>query len=112
SASGPPDLIPDGDGFAATTLAPVPGDAPGAPGKKEVWPAYVRFGPDLNVRASEPIRAVPFGQDGLPDLTWALGCSGDACATLASGTGPGAPLAIVSLPVRTSTWKAPAWRDA
>jgi hypothetical protein len=116
SASGPPDLVADGDGFAALTLAPVPDDTAGAASgpakKKEVWPSYVRFGPDLSVIASEPIRAAAFGDDGLPDLTWGLTCVGGACSALASGSGQGAPVAIVSLPNRPSTWKAPAWRDA
>lgn len=125
SASGPPDLVPDGDGFAALTLAPapeeVPADAPQSDGaapppavakKREVWPSYVRFGSDLSVIASAPIRAAPFGGDGLPDLTWGLTCSGGACTALASGSGQSAPLASVSLPKRPSKWKAPAWRDA
>jgi hypothetical protein len=138
SASGPPDLVPDGDGFAALTLAPVESDAPegapppggtakaeaasgskrpdaapaGPPQKREVWPSYVRFGPDLGILASGPIRAAAFGGDGLPDLTWSLSCNGGACTTLASGANAGAPLSLVSLPLRQSNWKAPAWRDA
>ncbi len=129
SASGPPDIEPDGDGFVAVTLAPmhelpegvqaqaqlgVQGDAP-------IWPAFVRFGPDLTVTASEPLRAEPFlANDGVPYLTRALTCSAGACATLGIGAaqaakGPeapavAAPVALLSLPSRPTTWKAPAMR--
>jgi hypothetical protein len=123
SASGPPDLVSDGEGFAALTLAPFAdvaaeaappnkSAAPASANKKEVWPAYVRFGPDLSVLAAEPIRAAPFGDDGLPELTWGLTCAGGVCTTLASGSGQGAPVAIISLPNRMGNSRAPAWRDA
>ena len=123
-ANGPPDLAADGQGFAAVTLAPAAlGDAKGAPpadapGGREapVWPTFVRFGPDLRVIASEPIRAAPFtSTEGVPYLTRGLSCpkSGSgACTTLASGSGPSAPLVLVTLPTRPSPWRAPAWADA
>jgi len=136
SANGPPDIEPDGDGFAALTLSPVtepapasaasagappqagaspsaaPAAAPAPSGKREVWPSFVRFASDLSVVASEPIRATAIGGDGLPELTWALGCAGSTCSALASGAGAGAPLAWVALTSRKSGWKAPAWREA
>lgn len=128
SASGPPDFEPDGEGFAAVTLAPVR-DIPegvnaqlGAKGEAPVWPAFVRFGPDLSVLASEPVRAEPFAStDGVPYLVRTLTCAAGKCTTLASGAvtpakGPEAPavpapLALVSLPTRESPWKAPAYRE-
>jgi hypothetical protein len=161
AANGPPDIEPDGDGFAALTLSPVtdvegagaappspaapragspsaaasatpsrsPGadaasPAPGSPAasaappssassaKREVWPSFVRFAPDLSVIASEPIRAAALGGDGLPELTWALGCVGGDCSALASGSGLNAPLAVISLLARKSAWKPPAWRES
>ncbi|WP_437762831.1 hypothetical protein WMF27_44200 [Sorangium sp. So ce281] len=128
SASGPPDIVADGDGFAAVTLAPatlkMARDGAAAP---PVWPTFVRFGPDLSVRAAEPVRAAPFAAtDGVPYLVRGLTCHAGACATLASaapGPQPGgaagaagaagarAPLALVSLPVRESAWRAPAFRE-
>ncbi|WP_437983180.1 hypothetical protein [Sorangium sp. So ce117] len=125
SASGPPDIAADGDGFAAVTLAPatlkMARDGAAAP---PVWPTFVRFGPDLSVRAAEPVRAAPFAAtDGVPYLVRGLTCHAGACATLASaapGPQPGgaagaagarAPLALVSLPVRESAWRAPAFRE-
>ncbi|WP_437326383.1 hypothetical protein [Sorangium sp. So ce381] len=122
SASGPPDLAADGDGFAAVTLAPatlkMARDGAAAP---PVWPTFVRFGPDLSVRAAEPVRAAPFAAtDGVPYLVRGLTCHAGACATLASaapGPQPGgaagarAALALVSLPVRESAWRAPAFRE-
>jgi hypothetical protein len=111
-ASGPPDLVLDGEGFAAVTLAPA---TPGASARKEapVWPAFVRFGKDLSVIAAEPVRAQPFASsEGVPYLTRALSCDGGACTTMASSSGVPAALAFVSLPVRKSGWRPPAWRDA
>ncbi|XXT19355.1 hypothetical protein WME94_54940 [Sorangium sp. So ce429] len=129
SASGPPDLAADGDGFAAVTLAPAALKADrGGTAAPPVWPTFVRFGPDLSVRAAEPVRAAPFAAtDGVPYLVRGLSCHKGACATLASaaagaGAQPGgagkagaagarAPLALVSLPVRESAWRAPAFRE-
>ncbi|WP_437779735.1 hypothetical protein [Sorangium sp. So ce1097] len=127
SASGPPDLAADGDGFAAVTLAPAALKAGGGEAAPPVWPTFVRFGPDLSVRAAEPVRAAPFAAtDGVPYLVRGLSCHKGACATLASaaagapapqgGAAAGAatgraPLAVVSLPVRESPWRAPAFRE-
>ncbi|WP_438025973.1 hypothetical protein [Sorangium sp. So ce233] len=132
SASGPPDLVADGDGFAAVTLAPAALKASRGEAAPPVWPTFVRFGPDLSVRAAEPVRAAPFAAtDGVPYLVRGLSCHKGACATLASaaagapaqqggaGRGAGAagaagaraPLALVSLPVRESAWRAPAFRE-
>jgi hypothetical protein len=118
SASGPPDIVPDGDGFTIVTLAPVAYGAPSPadPAAKEaapVLPTYVRLGPDLTVLASEPVRAEAFGAtDGIPYLTRNLSCQGGTCTTLASAAGANAALALVSLPVRKSSWRSPAWREA
>ncbi|AUX48666.1 hypothetical protein SOCE26_102070 [Sorangium cellulosum] len=126
SASGPPDLAADGDGFAAVTLAPAALKAGGGPAVPPVWPTFVRFGPDLSVRAAEPVRAAPFAAtDGVPYLVRGLSCHKGVCSTFASaaaGAGPQqggagkasggrAPLALVSLPVRESAWRAPAFRE-
>lgn len=133
AASGPPDVVADGDGFAAITLAPAArtdggatpaarrkeprpeATAPGATVEEPIWPTFVRFGPDLAVRAAEPVRAAPFAAtDNVPYLTRALWCpktGGGPCATLASGSGAGAALALVELPVRPSPWRAPARRE-
>ncbi len=124
AASGPPDLVPDGEGFAAVTLAPVPEAAPppdpeppppGARSRRKdapVWPQYVRFGPDLSVTGFDPVRAEPFGDhDGVPYLTRTLTCAGGSCATLASGAGKGAPLAMISLPGRKGTGRPAGYRD-
>jgi len=121
AASGPPDLVPDGEGFAAVTLAPAP-FAPlppelggGSHSRKKdaaVLPQYVRFGPDLSVIGGEPVIAEPFADhDGVPYLTRTLTCANGECATLASGAGKGAPLAMVSLPARKSANKAAGYRD-
>jgi len=131
SASGPPDIEPDGDGFAVVTLAPVQNlpdgvaaqPQQGVKGDAPVWPAFVRFGADLTVTASEPLRAEPFAaSDGVPYLTHSLSCRGGACSTLGIGAvvpakGPEAPavpapIALLSLPTRPSPWTAPALRES
>lgn len=125
AASGPPDLVPDGEGFAAVTLAPLvdaaalePAPEPGQRKRKKdapVLPQYVRFGPDLSVVGASPVKAEPFADhDGVPYLTRTLTCERGACATLASGAGKGAPLAMVSLPAhpaQTSAVKPAGSRD-
>ena len=130
NASGPPDIEADGDGFAAVTLAPVR-DLPegieahaqqGVKGDAPLWPAFVRFGADLSVTASEPLRAEAFAaSDGVPYLTRSLVCRGGGCVTLGVGQvipakgaetpAVAAPIALLSLPVRPSPWKAPAQRE-
>jgi len=115
SSNGPPDITSDGDGFAAMTLAPASLDT--SPNTKDtpIWPIFVRFGPDLAVRAAEPVRAEAFASneidENVPYWTRGLSCLNGACTTLASSSGSPATLAMVSLPVRASTWRAPAWRD-
>jgi hypothetical protein len=125
SANGPPDLAADGNGFAAVTLAPAVLKTDAAPrSDAPIWPTFVRFGPDLAVRAAEPVRAAPFAStDGVPYLVRGLSCQRGSCTTLASAAGgaePGAaskpagvkaPLALVALPVRESSWRPPAYRE-
>ncbi len=115
AASGPPDLVPDGDGWAGTTLAPVPEAAQeGKNGKEDVpiWPAYVRFGADLAVRGAEPVRADVFGgPEFVPYLTRGLSCRAGTCLTVATGGGAKAPLALVSLAARASKWTPAARRE-
>jgi hypothetical protein len=132
SASGAPDIEPDGDGFAAVTMAPVKDlpegiDAaaqPGVKGDAPLWPAFVRFGADLTVTASEPLRAEAFAaSDGVPAAApRSLSCRAGGCVTLGMGQvipakGPetpavAAPIALLSLPARQTPWKAPAQRDS
>jgi hypothetical protein len=112
SASGPPDITADGDGFALTTLAPIGTASRPASADAPIWPAFVRLGPDLSVRASEPLRAEPFAAtDGIPELTRGLSCHNGTCTTLASIPGPPATVALVGLPMRSTSWQSPAARD-
>ncbi|UQA60206.1 TolB family protein [Polyangium aurulentum] len=116
SASGPPDLAPDGDGFAAITLAPASASEEPPAKDAPILPTFVRFGPDLSVRAAEPVRAEPFvggeSKEPVPYLTRNLSCHAGGCTTLASTAGAPATLAMIDLPVRKSPWRAPAWREA
>lgn len=112
SASGPPDFTADGDGFAVTTLAPMGSTSRPLAADSPIWPAFVRLGPDLSVRSSEPLRAEAFGApDGIPELTRSLSCHAKICTTLASVPGPPSTVAMLSLPLRSTNWTAPASRD-
>ncbi len=108
--SSAPDLSADSSGFGAVTLArawqggPPTEDAP-------VWPTFVRFGPDLTVLSSEPIRAAAFGAEGVPYLVRGLACSGGACTTLGTGGEEKAKAALVALASRKTEWFSPARRD-
>ncbi len=112
SAVGPPDIVADGDGFAVTTLAPMGSATRPVMADTPIWPAFVRFGPDLSVRAAEPLRADAFAStDGIPDLVRSLSCHASTCTAMASGPGAPATIAMVGLPARTSAWLPPASRD-
>ena len=112
TADGPPDIVVDGDGFAMTTLAAIGSASRPSTSETPIWPAFVRLGPDLSVRASEPIRVEAFAAtDGIPSLTRGLSCHNGACTTLASVPGPPTTVAMVGLPVRSTSWQAPASRD-
>lgn len=108
--SAAPDLSADGSGFGAVTLArawqggPPPEEAP-------VWPTFVRFGPDLSVLSTEPVRASLFGAEGVPYLVRGLQCGKDGCTTLATGGEEKAKAALVALSSRKGEWYAPAHRD-
>ncbi len=113
TADGPPDITADSDGFAMTTLAAIGSATFPVTPETPIWPAFVRLGPDLSVRASEPIRVEAFAAtDGIPSLTRGLSCQDGTCTTLASVPGPPTTVAMVGLPVRTTSWQAPASRDA
>lgn len=112
SASGPPDFAADGDGFAVMTLAPIGSTTRPLAADSPIWPAFVRLAPDLSVRSSEPLRAEAFGTpDGIPELTRSLSCHAGTCTTLASVPGPPSTVAMLNLPIRSTNWTAPAWRD-
>lgn len=111
SASGPPDIVADGDGFAALTLAPAAPRDGAAGDNAPVWPTYVRFGADLSVRGTDVVRAAPFtASAGVPSFTQGLSCDGGVCTAVTSGaTETGPSVAIVELPVQTGAFQAPAF---
>jgi hypothetical protein len=98
-----PEIAAVGDGVAALTLA-------GACAKTDkcddpdVMPTYVRFGPKLEVQASEPLRLEAL--DGAPaDLGWGLSCRDNGCFTLAALGDAPAPIYLVALERRSDTWR-------
>lgn len=114
-----PEIVSDGDGWAMLTLAPselaaaanTPPKEGEAPEPPPVWPAYVRVGADLAVRASEPVRF--YGtrtKEGVPDVTFLLSCDAGICSSLAAATGTPAPLFVPVLAARESKWQPVAWK--
>jgi hypothetical protein len=96
------------DGVAALTLAsacPRQGDC----GDGDVMPTFVRFGPKLEVMASEPLRLE--GLKGAPaELGWELSCRDTICFALAAlGEAP-APVFLASLEHRSDAWRPAAER--
>lgn len=103
-----PDLVADGDGVAALTIARV---APTGGSEGGLWPSFVRFAPDLSIRSSEPIRFVGGPTpEGVADSVWGLSCAGGRCAALTAHRETSTLIHAVDLPVRSSAWSAPAWR--
>ena len=106
-----PDLVADGEGFAALTLAPArlrEGEKNPAPPS---WPAIVRVSADLSVKWSEPVRFVGArAREGVPDMAWGLTCRGGNCYALAADDSSPASFFLVGSADRESSWQAPAWR--
>lgn len=90
---GRPDVVADGDGFAALILAPSEDGAEAA-----VWPTFVRLDRELHESGLAPLRAEAFAAtDGVPDLAFGLGCSAGACVAIGGAAGAPAPLAAITL---------------
>ncbi len=107
AGTGRPDVVADGDGFAAMVLAPATLAGDEASAEAPVWPTFVRLGPDLASRASEPLRAAPFAStEGIPDLAFGLSCSAGSCVAIGGAAGAPAPLAAIELPIRASRYRA------
>lgn len=103
---GRPDIVADGDGFAALVLAKIRLAREPDQGDPPIWPAFVRIGPDLASRGSEPLRATPFdATEGIPDLAFGLACSAGGCLAIGGAAGAPAPLASMELPVRESPYR-------
>ncbi len=106
-----PDLVPDGDGFAALTLAPARLREAKSGDPAPSWPTMVRIGSDLSIKWSEPVRFMGArAKDGVPDLAWALSCQGKSCFALAADDAAPASFFLVGSAERESPWQAPAWK--
>jgi hypothetical protein len=97
-----PELAALGDGVAALTLAPACERGADC-AEADVMPTFVRFGPNLDVLASEPLRLESLG-GGPAELGWALTCGEAACFSLAAlGKAP-APVFVTKLARRSTTF--------
>lgn len=110
-----PDLVADGDGFAALTLAPAQlkdgADASAAIDGPSSWPTLVRLGADLAVRWAEPVRiAGTASKQGIPELAWGLGCAKSGCFGVAADGQAPTTYWLFGAAERDSAWVAPAWR--
>lgn len=111
------EIAADGDGFAMLSLAPASlstasdashADAPPEP----TWPSFARVGPKFDVRGSEPVRfAGVRSREGVPDVTYGLGCDAGTCTALATSVGSPTELHLAVLPARSSGWRPIAWQE-
>lgn len=103
-----PEFAAAGDGVAALTLAaacPREGDC----GDADVMPTFVRFGANLHVQASEPLRLENL--DGAPaELGWELSCREAHCFALAALGDAPAPVFLTTLERRSDAFR-PAGRS-
>ncbi len=103
-----PEFAAAGDGVAALTLAaacPRNGDCNDA----DVMPTFVRFGANLRVQASEPLRLDSL--DGAPaELGWELSCRDAHCFALAALGDAPAPVFLTTLERRSDAYR-PAGRS-
>lgn len=108
---GTPELAAAGDGVAALTLGAAcrRRDASDACAEADVLPTFVRFGPGLDVKASEPFRLEPLGGDSA-ELGFGLSCGAAQCFALAAlGEAP-APVYAVKLERRSDEYRPSAVR--
>ena len=110
-----PHFVADEQGFATLTLGPLVLKDDDGEQAAPSGPIYVRFGPKLAVRASEPVRVEPLAHEGVamagvPGAVHGLECHAGLCSALAMGAAEPALLVLVTLPVRDSPWRSPARR--
>jgi hypothetical protein len=101
-----PEIAAVGDGVAALTLgvACPRGAADASCAEADVLPTFVRFGPGLDVKASEPFRLEALGGEPA-ELGFALSCGASQCFALAAlGQAP-APVYAVNLERRSSHFR-------
>jgi hypothetical protein len=97
-----PELAAVGDGLAGLTLA-VECERTADCDEADVSPTFVRFGPSLDVVASEPLRLDALG-GGPAELAWGLACGDSSCFSLAAlGKAP-APIYVVELEKRSAAF--------
>lgn len=101
-----PEVAAVGDGVAVLTLAAAcpKNDTCADP---DIVPTYVRFGPRLDLEASEPMRLEALGGDPA-DLGWGLACREGRCFSLAALGDAPAPIYLVDLERRSTLWRAAA----
>jgi len=103
-----PEFAATGDGVAALTLGAVCERKATCP-DADVLPTFVRFGPKLEVQASEPFRLDALRGEPA-ELGFGLACGRDQCFALAAlGQAP-APVFSVKLERRSDAWKPAARR--
>jgi hypothetical protein len=97
-----PEVAAVGDGVAALTLAPSCERNTDC-AEADVMPTFVRFGPSLDVLASEPLRLESLG-GGPAELGWGLTCGESTCFSLAALGNAPAPVYVVSLDRRSDSF--------
>jgi len=103
---GAPELAAYGGGLAALTLAPACTSESACDDVPPV-PTFVALDGDLGVRTSEPILLDALGGRAA-DLGWGLTCASEHCFALAAPSRSPAALYTVSLPIRSTPYRAAA----
>lgn len=106
-----PEITAVGDGVAALTLGAACGRDQSAEecAEADVLPTFVRFGPGLEVKASEPFRLEPLAGEPA-ELGFGLSCGAAHCFALAAlGQAP-APVYAVKLEKRSDAYRPAALR--
>jgi len=99
-----PEIAAVGDGVAALTLASACARGEACDEDADVMPTFVRFGANLAVQASEPLRLE--GLQGAPaELGWGLSCGETSCFALAALGDAPAPVFLAALERRSDAWR-------
>jgi hypothetical protein len=102
-----PELSASAQGLAALTLASAC-EKNGACDAAERLPTFVRFGNELEVLASEPLRLAPL-RGGIATLAWGMTCADARCFALAALATTPAPVFAVKLERRSDHWRPAGW---
>jgi hypothetical protein len=99
-----PEFAAAGSGVAALTLAAACSRNEACDEDADVMPTFVRFGANLQVEASEPLRLEALAGEPA-ELGWSLSCRDATCFALAALGDAPAPVFLTKLERRSDAWR-------